>query len=48
MLINNGVIVWTANDLYRELEQWDGTTVFQVDTRRPAERRRNSMAERQG
>lgn len=30
MLINNGVVVWTANDLYRELKQWDGTTVFQV------------------
>ena len=30
MLVNNGVIVWAANDQYGKVETWDGTTVFQA------------------
>jgi len=30
MLVNNGVIVWAANDHYNRVETWDGTTVFQA------------------
>jgi len=30
MLVNNGVIVWTANEYYDKGETWDGTTVFQA------------------
>ncbi|SOC52910.1 hypothetical protein SAMN05660748_4237 [Blastococcus aggregatus] len=30
MLVNNGVIVWAANDHYAKVETWDGTTVFQA------------------
>lgn len=30
MLVNNGVIVWAANDHYGKADAWDGTTVFQV------------------
>lgn len=30
MLVNNGVIVWAANDYCARVETWDGTTVFQA------------------
>lgn len=30
MLVNNGVIVWAANERYLKSETWDGTTVFQA------------------